>query len=154
MGKKRNGGGGKKSKKQQVAHARLEDPDNETSNGAADGSSGSSPRNKWKGPKWNKKSKGKNKGKKGNNNFNNNVSTFHDEHFRRAIESDQDKTVIEMSADGNCLFRSLSDQMYHDWGDGHEQVREELASAQLDLATQEKEQFPVQSDATCSPLLA
>lgn len=31
-----------------------------------------------------------------------------------------------MAADGNCLFRSLSDQLYHDFGNNHELVRREV----------------------------
>lgn len=31
-----------------------------------------------------------------------------------------------MSADGNCLFRSLSDQLYYDYGNNHEEVRSDV----------------------------
>ena len=31
-----------------------------------------------------------------------------------------------MSADGNCLFRSLSDQLYYDYGNRHDEVRSEV----------------------------
>jgi OTU domain-containing protein 3 len=34
--------------------------------------------------------------------------------------------VIDMAADGNCLFRSISDQLYWDYGDKHEEVRSEV----------------------------
>ena len=32
--------------------------------------------------------------------------------------------IIDMSPDGNCLFRSLSDQLYGDYGNRHSDVRE------------------------------
>jgi hypothetical protein len=31
-----------------------------------------------------------------------------------------------MADDGNCLFRSLSDQLYSDWGTDHTEVRSEV----------------------------
>lgn len=31
-----------------------------------------------------------------------------------------------MSADGNCLFRSISDQLYYDYGNDHAQVRSDV----------------------------
>jgi len=31
-----------------------------------------------------------------------------------------------MDSDGNCLFRSLSDQLYHDFGDNHGEIRSEI----------------------------
>lgn len=35
-------------------------------------------------------------------------------------------TIIDIEADGNCLFRSLSDQLYYDYGHNHVQVRTEV----------------------------
>ena len=32
-------------------------------------------------------------------------------------------SVLEMAADGNCLFRSLSDQLFGDYGQRHDEVR-------------------------------
>ena len=46
--------------------------------------------------------------------------------LRQLIEADGKKSVIEMSADGNCLFRSLSDQLFHDYGNNHEEVRADI----------------------------
>lgn len=100
-----------------INHARLDDNDNDDDNG-----SNNNPRSKWKGPKW--KRGAKNNAKHGKNSSNN--SNSDDNHLRRTIESDGCKTVIEMAADGNCLFRSLSDQLYHDYGNGHEHVRSEV----------------------------
>jgi hypothetical protein len=35
-------------------------------------------------------------------------------------------SVIDMSTDGNCLFRALSDQLYFDRGSRHDEVRAEV----------------------------
>lgn len=40
--------------------------------------------------------------------------------------ADGSRTIIEMSADGNCLFRSVSDQLHYDHGNSHEEVRSEV----------------------------
>lgn len=40
--------------------------------------------------------------------------------------ADGSKTVVDMSSDGNCLFRSLSDQLYLDYGINHDEVRSEI----------------------------
>mmetsp|Transcript_36860 Transcript_36860/g.44037 ORF Transcript_36860/g.44037 Transcript_36860/m.44037 type:complete len:333 (+) Transcript_36860:232-1230(+) len=42
------------------------------------------------------------------------------------IGEDGKRNIIEMAGDGNCLFRSLSDQLFHDYGNGYEQIRSEL----------------------------
>lgn len=42
-----------------------------------------------------------------------------------------------MAADGNCLFRSLSDQLYWDYGSNHEEVRADVC----DLLALHKEEF-------------
>lgn len=31
-----------------------------------------------------------------------------------------------MASDGNCLFRSISDQLYYDYGEKHDGVRSEI----------------------------
>ena len=33
---------------------------------------------------------------------------------------------MDMCSDGNCLFRSLSDQLYYDYGGNHDEVRREI----------------------------
>lgn len=48
-----------------------------------------------------------------------------DDRLRESIEANG-KTILEMSADGNCLFRSISDQLYHDFGNGHDEVRADI----------------------------
>ena len=48
-----------------------------------------------------------------------------DANFRHAL-LDQGRIVMDMSADGNCLFRSLYDQIYGDGGAMHDVVRREV----------------------------
>lgn len=36
------------------------------------------------------------------------------------------QTIVEVASDGNCLFRSLSDQLYEDHGAKHEDVRQQI----------------------------
>jgi OTU domain-containing protein 3 len=49
-----------------------------------------------------------------------------DREFRRQIEQDGTMSVNEMTGDGNCLFRSLSDQLYYDYGNKHKQTRQDI----------------------------
>jgi len=65
--------------------------------------------------------------------------TGSDAKFRHNIENDGTKTIIEMSADGNCLFRSLSDQLYWDYGNKHEDIRSEVC----DFMEAHEEEFSV-----------
>ena len=44
-----------------------------------------------------------------------------------------------MARDGNCLFRSLSDQMFHDNGKGYEEVRSDLC----DFLEENEEEFAI-----------
>jgi len=48
-----------------------------------------------------------------------------DAKFRNAL-LDEGRIISEMKADGNCLFRSLSDQLYGDRGARHDVVRREI----------------------------
>jgi hypothetical protein len=34
--------------------------------------------------------------------------------------------IVEIEPDGNCLFRSISDQLYRDLGQNHEAVRQDV----------------------------
>lgn len=44
-----------------------------------------------------------------------------------------------MAADGNCLFRSLSDQIFWDYGNNHEEVRSDVC----DFIEANEEEFSV-----------
>jgi OTU domain-containing protein 3 len=57
----------------------------------------------------------------------------------RIFIADGTKSIIEMSADGNCLFRSLSDQLYHDFGSRHVEIRDEV----VDYMEDHKDDFVV-----------
>lgn len=54
--------------------------------------------------------------------------------LQQRIEADGSKSVITMAADGNCLFRSVSDQLYHDHGKYHDVVRGEICDYLQDHA--------------------
>lgn len=58
------------------------------------------------------------------------VSNYHntaqDLRLRESIEGDGSRTIIDMAPDGNCLFRSLADQLYADYGRAHADVRDEI----------------------------
>jgi OTU domain-containing protein 3 len=40
---------------------------------------------------------------------------------------DDNRTIVDMEADGNCLFRALSDQLYMDFGNMHADIRSDIA---------------------------
>jgi OTU domain-containing protein 3 len=40
---------------------------------------------------------------------------------------DDNRTVVDMEADGNCLFRALSDQLYWDFGNMHADIRSDIS---------------------------
>lgn len=54
------------------------------------------------------------------------IRTNEDESFRQQLEEDGTMSINEMASDGNCLFRSLSDQLYHDYGKSHEGIRQDV----------------------------
>ena len=58
---------------------------------------------------------------------NSSSSTVDDAQFRTSLQS-QGHTIQEMASDGNCLFRSLSDQLYRDSGAQHALVRNEICN--------------------------
>lgn len=49
-----------------------------------------------------------------------------DYQLRAKIEAGGVLTIVDMDPDGNCLFRSLSDQLYHDYGNTHDDVRADI----------------------------
>lgn len=63
--------------------------------------------------------------KKKSNPRRNNNDNDDDISFRNSLIN-QGKIILEMEADGNCLFRSLSDQLYHDNGMKHDLVRHDV----------------------------
>lgn len=54
-------------------------------------------------------------------------------------ESDGRYSILEMEADGNCLFRALSDQLFHDHGSRHAEIR----SAVCDFIRKHEKEFSV-----------
>ena len=34
--------------------------------------------------------------------------------------------IVDMTSDGNCLFRAISDQLYRDYGNSHEEIRSDI----------------------------
>lgn len=66
--------------------------------------------------------------------------TAEDADFRNALQADGRYSILEISADGNCLFRSLSDQLFHDQGrKWHEVIR----MAVCDFIERHKDDFSV-----------
>jgi len=48
-------------------------------------------------------------------------------------------SVVDMAPDGNCLFRALSDQLYGDYGNRHEEIRSDIC----EYMEENKEDFKV-----------
>eukprot|EP00551_Chaetoceros_affinis_P004351 CAMPEP_0203668668 /NCGR_PEP_ID=MMETSP0090-20130426/5238_1 /ASSEMBLY_ACC=CAM_ASM_001088 /TAXON_ID=426623 /ORGANISM="Chaetoceros affinis, Strain CCMP159" /LENGTH=430 /DNA_ID=CAMNT_0050533167 /DNA_START=163 /DNA_END=1455 /DNA_ORIENTATION=+ len=74
------------------------------------------------GHQYNKNNKNNKKDKKGTK------EKKDDYTFRQKIEHNGEREIIEMTADGNCLFRSISDQIYGDYGQRHDAVRDEICN--------------------------
>jgi len=107
------------------------------------------------------KKKGKGKGSSNNNNSNSNKNSDtkntntnksnkqknrkqnkwqqkddDDDMFRESLVN-QGNTINDMDSDGNCLFRSLSDQLFHDNGAKHDIVRHDIC----EFLSSNKEEF-------------
>ena len=107
------------------------------------------------------KKKGKGKGSSSNNNSNSNKNSNtkntitnksnkqknrkqnkcqqtgdDDDMFRESLVN-QGNTIKDMDSDGNCLFRSISDQLYHDNGAKHDIVRHDVC----EFLSSNKEEF-------------
>jgi OTU domain-containing protein 3 len=41
-------------------------------------------------------------------------------------------TIVDMNADGNCLFRALSDQLFGDYGNHHDEIRSDVCDFMAD----------------------
>ena len=78
------------------------------------------------------------KKKKNYRNGNNYQSGVDDYKLRESVERDG-MSIIDMHSDGNCLFRSLSDQLFGDYGEDHETVRSEIC----DFMERNKEDFEI-----------
>eukprot|EP00986_Skeletonema_menzelii_P012276 scaffold6708_cov153-Skeletonema_menzelii.AAC.2 len=78
------------------------------------------------------------KAKRGGKSRSNHHSSVDDDdtQFRNQLLN-QGHLIHEMNSDGNCLFRSLSDQLYNDDGDEHGAVRSEIC----DYLERNKDEF-------------
>jgi len=56
----------------------------------------------------------------------NKVHASGDDDFRKFVEQNNARVINEMAEDGNCLFRSLCDQLHSDFGSKHDVVRSEV----------------------------
>ena len=83
------------------------------------------------------KAKKRNGKSKSNHSSTSSSSDDDDDTQFRAQLLNQGHLIREMNSDGNCLFRSLSDQLYNDDGDEHGTVREEIC----DFLQEHKEEF-------------
>jgi OTU domain-containing protein 3 len=48
--------------------------------------------------------------------------------FSYVLFLDGARSIVDIEADGNCLFRSISDQLYHDFGNNHAEIRDEICN--------------------------
>mmetsp|Transcript_15319 Transcript_15319/g.28845 ORF Transcript_15319/g.28845 Transcript_15319/m.28845 type:complete len:221 (+) Transcript_15319:88-750(+) len=70
----------------------------------------------------------------------NQESQFEDYKLREMIQgSNGEREIIEMEADGNCLFRSISHQLHRDFGQRHDLVRHEICN----FLEENKEDFSI-----------
>jgi len=63
--------------------------------------------------------------KRRNNNHGQNSNGVNNMKLKATLES-EGLSIVDMSSDGNCLFRSLSDQLYNDRGHHHDEVRSDI----------------------------
>ncbi|KAK1743059.1 OTU domain-containing protein, partial [Skeletonema marinoi] len=75
-------------------------------------------------------------GGKSKSNHSSSTSDDDDTQFRNQLLN-QGHLIREMNSDGNCLFRSLSDQLYNDDGEEHGTVRSEIC----DYLERNKDEF-------------
>lgn len=119
MGKKKGGGkqakgsaGGGGKKKRGGKYAAMED---ENSDGASSQ------------PRQGRRAGGKKK-TRGGNKARNQQMMHDDDAFRKNLMAQGSFSINEMAADGNCLFRSLSDQLFGDYGNRHDVIRQNVCS--------------------------
>ena len=124
MGKKKGGGkqakasGGGKKKRGGGKYAAMEDGDS----GGEDANNASASRQGRRG--------GKKKTRGGRHKARNQEMLHDDDVFRKTLlaQGSGSFSINEMAADGNCLFRSLSDQLFGDYGNGHDIIRQNVCS--------------------------
>lgn len=67
------------------------------------------------------------KGKRTQNSGGGQLTQSNDDYsFRASVELSGSRTIIDMLPDGNCLFRSISDQLYKDFGRRHDEIRNNI----------------------------
>ena len=126
MGKKKGGGkqakasGGGKKKRGGGKYAAMEDGDSDS--GGEDANNASASRQGRRG--------GKKKTRGGRHKARNQEMLHDDDVFRKTLlaQGSGSFSINEMAADGNCLFRSLSDQLFGDYGNRHDIIRQNVCS--------------------------
>lgn len=88
-------------------------------------------------PDTRRRSRNKNRTKQNHHNNHTKCTESEDDARLQKSLSEHGLEVIEMSSDGNCLFRALSDQLYGDYGNKHATVRSDIS----DFMEQNKEDF-------------
>jgi len=117
MGKKKGGGkqasGGGKKKRGGGKYAAMDDDNSNIGEDARQGRRG-----------------GKKKTRGGRNKARNQEMLHDDDVFRKTLlaQGSGSFSINEMAADGNCLFRSLSDQLFGDYGNRHDIIRQNVCS--------------------------
>ena len=93
--------------------------------------------------RWKSPNSGKNKKKnnsKGKSSSSDSGDYSQDDYsFRQKLMNGGEREIIEMKADGNCLFRSISHQLYNDYGQKHDVIRQEIC----DYLEQNEDDFKV-----------
>ncbi|CAJ1966676.1 unnamed protein product [Cylindrotheca closterium] len=69
--------------------------------------------------------------KRRNNNHNMNCNGIDNVKLKATLES-EGLSIVDMSSDGNCLFRALSDQLYNDRGHHHDEIRNDICDFMAD----------------------
>jgi hypothetical protein len=86
-----------------------------------------------------KNSHGKKSGRRHGHHHRAFISTADDLRFRQSVEEGGSHSIIDVASDGNCLFRSISDQLYHDYGKMHSEIRNDVC----DFLESHEEEFSV-----------
>ena len=123
MGKKKGGGKQAKGgaagggKKKRGKYAAMDDENSDDGNNVSAASQ--QPRQGRRGGK---------KKTRGGNRTRNQQMVHDDEVFRKTLLAQGSFSINEMQSDGNCLFRSLSDQLFGDYGNRHDVIRQNVCS--------------------------